>query len=96
MPKSFFVYILKCSDNSYYTGHTDDLEKRLLEHQNIIENCYTAIRQPTKLVFYRCMHSRMEALAFEYQVKRWSRKKKEALITKNWENLSVHAKKQFD
>lgn len=96
MAKPFYVYILKCGDGSYYTGHTDDLEKRLLEHQNVIENCYTAIRQPLELVFYEVQQTREDAVKIEAQIKRWSRNKKEALIKRDGAQLSSCAKKCFD
>ena len=96
MAKPFYVYILKCSDGSYYTGHTDDIEKRFLEHQSIVYNCYTAVRQPIELVFIESMLDRNSAFEYEHQIKRWSRKKKEALIERDWKNLSLYAKKHFD
>lgn len=83
----FFVYILKCNDGSYYTGHTDDLEKRLAEHQSGIFKGYTALRLPTRLVFSECFESRDEAFYVEQQIKGWSRRKKEALIEGNFELL---------
>ena len=56
----FYVYILKCADNSYYTGHTDDLEKRLSEHTSNSVPCYTSKRLPVKLVFQQEFATRME------------------------------------
>ena len=76
----FYVYILQCSDGSYYTGHTDDLEKRLFEHQNSELKCFTSTRLPVELVFVDTTSSRSEALEEERQIKGWNRKKKEALI----------------
>ena len=90
---AFHVYILKCSDGSFYTGHTDNLERRLFEHQQKVHgSCYTASRLPVKLVFQECFPSREEALASEMQIKGWSRKKKQALIDHNWELISKLAK----
>jgi putative endonuclease len=75
------VYILKCSDGSYYTGVTSNLEKRLKQHQDgAFWNCYTFDKRPILLMFYREFIDNMEAIAFEKQVKGWSRAKKEALI----------------
>ena len=54
--KYFYVYILCCNDGSYYTGHTDNIEKRLTEHQTGIIPCYTTARLPVKLVFYRLLN----------------------------------------
>ena len=82
--KDFFVYILKCRDNSYYTGHTDDLEKRITEHNNKLIDGYTAARLPIRVVFVQAFASRDEAFAAERKIKGWSRRKKEALINKNY------------
>jgi predicted GIY-YIG superfamily endonuclease len=76
----FRVYILKCSDNSYYTGHTDNLEKRISEHGSGEIIGYTHSRWPVKLVYTVELPTRYEALPRERQIKRWSRRKKEALI----------------
>lgn len=92
---SFWVYILQCADNSYYTGHTDDLEKRITEHQEGRYGGYTCIRLPVKLVFSEEFTSRDEALACERQIKGWSRKKKEALIHGNWDEISYLARKRY-
>ena len=90
--KQYFVYILKCVDNSYYTGITNNLERRLYEHTNVRSvNSYTAERLPIELVFHHVFHSPMQAISFEKQVKGWSRKKKEALINDKWELLPVLA-----
>jgi predicted GIY-YIG superfamily endonuclease len=92
---SFWVYILRCRDDSYYTGHTDNLEKRIGEHQS--GNCpgYTTNRLPVKLVWSQECTSREEALSAERQVKNWSLKKKEAMIRGDWGNVSALAKKDF-
>jgi predicted GIY-YIG superfamily endonuclease len=81
---SFQVYILRCADGSYYTGHTDDLEKRIAQHQMGEIEGYTLTRLPVTLVFAEELPSREEALAYERQVKGWSRRKKEALIRGDW------------
>lgn len=75
------VYILKCSDSSYYTGVTSDLEKRLKQHEDgEFWNCYTFDKRPIQLMFFREFEDNLKAIAFEKQVKGWSRAKKEALI----------------
>ncbi|MGB6976793.1 MAG: GIY-YIG nuclease family protein [Gammaproteobacteria bacterium] len=90
----FWVYVLKCADNSYYTGHTDNLEKRIAQHKSKdIPGCYTTTRLPVNLVFSQVFATRVEALASERQIKGWSRKKKEALIDGNWVALSSYAKR---
>jgi predicted GIY-YIG superfamily endonuclease len=85
---SFWVYILRCADDSYYTGHTDNIEKRMGEHQNGLCAGYTSKRLPVELVFSQECASRIEALAAEQQVKGWNRKKKEAMMLGDWEEVS--------
>ncbi|TBR11966.1 MAG: GIY-YIG nuclease family protein [Rugosibacter sp.] len=90
---AFWVYILRCADGSYYTGHTDNLEKRIGEHETgAISSCYTFKRRPLQLVFSQDCATREEALAAEQQIKGWSRKKKEAMMRGNWAEVSRLAK----
>ena len=86
--QDFYVYILLCNDDSYYVGHTDNMEARLSAHQQRHYPCaYTAKRLPVKLVFVQETSSRYEALAAERQIKSWSRVKKQALIAKDFDLL---------
>jgi len=78
--KTYWVYILKCSDDSYYTGSTSDIEKRLSEHQQGLIKGYTQKRRPVKLVFSQYFEDVFDAISAERQIKGWSRAKKEALI----------------
>ena len=90
---TFWVYILRCADGSYYTGHTDNLEKRIGEHETgAIPSCYTFKRRPLQLVFSQDCATREEALAAEQQIKGWSRKKKEAMMCGDWAEVSRLAK----
>ncbi len=85
----FYVYILKCTDKSYYTGHTDNLEQRLAQHQQrVFSKCYTASRLPVELLYSQTFLTREEALASERQIKGWSRKKKEAMMRGDWNEVS--------
>ena len=84
---TFFVYILRCADGSYYAGHTDDLETRIAAHERGEIEGYTRKRRPIELVFAEEVRTREEALARERQVKGWSRAKKEALMKGNWKRL---------
>ena len=85
----FWVYILRCADGSYYTGHTDNLERRIGEHHSgSISGCYTVKRRPLELVFSQDLSSREDALVAERQIKGWSRKKKEAMIRGDWAEVS--------
>jgi predicted GIY-YIG superfamily endonuclease len=88
----FWVYILECADRSYYTGHTDNLEKRFHGHEQNFVKCYTSGRLPVKLVYSCEFETREDALARERQIKRWSRKKKKALIAEDWLGLVKYAK----
>jgi len=85
--KDYFVYILKCSDDSYYTGVTNNLEKRINEHQSGIIKGYTSNRLPIRLVFSERFTDINQAIRFEKQIKGWNRKKKEALISRNFDLL---------
>ncbi len=90
---AFWVYILRCADGSYYTGHTDNLEKRIAEHHaGAINSCYTFKRRPLELAFSQDFPTREEALASEQQIKGWSRKKKEAMMRGDWAEVSRLAK----
>jgi len=82
------MYILRCADGSYYTGHTDDLEPRIAEHHHGTPG-YTFDRRPLELVWSENFVTREEALAAELQIKGWTRKKKEALIASDWQSLKA-------
>jgi len=91
---NFWAYILECSDGSYYTGHTDNIEKRLSEHQNGVHRGYTYSRRPVAIVWSEIFPTREEALTAELQIKPWNRKK-QALIAGNWSLVSASGKKKF-
>ena len=84
---SFWTYLLHCADRTYYTGHTDDLDKRLYQHQEGILGGYTSTRRPVELVWAEAFATREEAKAAELKIKNWSRAKKEALIARDWDRL---------
>lgn len=84
----YVVYILRCADNSYYIGITNDVERRLAEHQEgKHENSYTFARRPVKLLYFEYYTNKLQASLREKQLKGWSRAKKEALIAENYERL---------
>jgi putative endonuclease len=89
------MYILKCKDESYYTGSTVDLNRRLAEHQLGVGANYTKRRFPVELVYFEEYNRIDEAFYREKQVQGWSRKKKTALIENNLTNLTKLAKKIF-
>jgi len=84
-----YMYILKCSDGSYYVGSTKDLERRLMQHQNGEGANHTKKRLPVKLVYYEEFDRIDEAFYREKQIQGWSRKKKEALINNKPEELPL-------
>ena len=91
-----YVYILKCSDKTYYTGVTSNLDSRMFKHHSgFYPNCYTFSRRPLKLVFYCEFTDINFAIETEKQIKRWSRAKKEALINEEYDSLVNLAKKKF-
>jgi putative endonuclease len=86
-----YMYILKCADDSFYTGSTWNLDRRLWEHQNGIGANHTSKRLPVCLVYAEEFLRIDEAFYREKQIQRWSRKKKQALITGTFDTLSVLA-----
>ena len=84
----YAMYILKCSNGSYYTGLTKDLEARVREHQiGVHPDAYTFGRRPVELVWNEIVESYQEAFQWEQQIKGWSRAKKEALIRGDIEEI---------
>ena len=82
------VYILQCSDGSYYVGVTNDIERRFWEHQNGLNpKSYTFKKRPVQLMFVEYFQDAAQAIEFEKQVKGWRRAKKEALIKREWDKL---------
>ena len=88
-----WVYTLRCANGSYYTGQTVNLERRIAEHQMAEGGAWTRHRLPVVLAFSQEMHAADSAFLAERQIKNWSRAKKEALITNNWNLLQWLAKK---
>ena len=88
----FHAYLLCCNDGSFYTGHTDNLELRIAQHECGAIEGYTAQRLPVKLAWCEAFETREEALSAERQIKGWSRAKKQALIDGNWDLMSELAK----
>ena len=87
-----WVYMLRCSDGSYYTGHTDNLDVRLHQHNITEQNSYVSSRKPFELVWSETFPTRELALATELQLKGWSRKKKEAMMRGDWVKVSELAR----
>jgi putative endonuclease len=94
--KRSYVYILKCFDNSYYTGVSSNLTQRLFQHETgFYPECYTASKRPVELVYYCEFTDINFAIDIEKKIKKWSRAKKEALINEEYDKLPNLAKKKF-
>ena len=92
----YTVYILLCSDQSYYTGVTNDIETRVIQHnEGLNKKAYTYSRRPVKLLFQEHFHDINQAIAFEKQLKGWRREKKEALIKREWDKLPEMSRAYF-
>ena len=84
----YYVYILKCCDNSYYTGVTNNLDRRMYEHQITNDpKSYIFKRRPFELVFCEIFPDPNQAILWEKKIKGWTRVKKESLIKDNWDKL---------
>jgi putative endonuclease len=90
-----YMYILECSDGTYYTGSTKYLDLRIEQHQSGEGAKYTAKRLPIKLIYYEEYDRIDDAFYREKQVQGWSRKKKDALIKGQLNLLHKLAKKVF-
>jgi len=86
--KTMYVYIVECNDGIYYTGVTNNADKRLIEHnEGIDSSSYTYSRRPVRMVFCERFNDPEQAIAFEKRLKGWSRAKKKAIIDGAWEKL---------
>lgn len=77
----YSVYILLCSDGSYYTGISNNVDQRFLDHKNGKGGAYTRSHKPIKLIYKEECSNKSMALKREFQIKKWTKAKKEALIT---------------
>ena len=94
--KIYYVYILECSDKTFYTGITSDLTNRLQSHKSgKYKDSYTYSRRPLGLVYYCEFTNPNVAIATEKRFKKWSKAKKKALINGEFEKLPNLAKKKF-
>lgn len=93
--KEAWVYILRCNDDSYYTGCTTNLEQRLVQHQTGTFEGYTSERLPVVLVWAEHFTELRPAIEAERRIKNWSRAKKEALIRGEYGHLHELSKKRF-
>jgi len=90
--KSYYIYILECSDGLLYTGFTNNISRRLDEHQNgLNKTCFTYKRRPLELIFHQEFNDVEQAIYFEKKIKKWSAQKKRALANGDFEMLQILA-----
>jgi putative endonuclease len=85
--KTGYVYIVECSDQSFYTGVTNNVERRLCEHNTSKQTSYILNRKPIKLVWVSDELEIQDAISLEKQIKGWRREKKIALINERFDDL---------
>jgi len=88
--KTYYVYILKCSDGLTYTGITNNVSRRFEEHQKgLNKSCFTYKRRPLELIFQQEFNDVKQAIYFEKKIKNWSGKKKLALANGKFDVLQI-------
>lgn len=91
--KTYYVYVLRCIDGTFYTGVTNDVDRRVGEHHDGRDRfCYTYMRRPLRLVHVSEFAWIDQAIAFEKQFKGWSHRKKRCFVEGNWDDLRRFAK----
>ena len=90
-----YMYILECSDDTYYTGSTKDIMIRMIQHESGLGANYTLKRLPVKLVYIEYFERVADAFYREKQVQSWSHEKKKSLVERNHKNLREFSKKKF-
>ncbi len=95
--KTFYLYILLCSDNTFYTGVTSNLDQRIQQHNSrFFKDSYTSSRLPVELVWYTEFSDPYSAFDWEKRIKKWSQKKKIAVIEGRYNDLIELSKKNFN
>jgi len=88
--KTYFVYILECTNEFLYIGITNNIERRVQEHsEGLNQNCYTYNHKPVELIFKQEFNDVNQAIYFEKKIKKWSRKKKLALANNDFNLLKI-------
>ena len=90
----YYVYILRCSDDSFYVGSTQDLQDRVHAHNAGRGSAYTFKRRPVRAVYTEVFHTEAQAIKRERQLKRWSVAKKQSLIDGDIESLKRLSKRR--
>ena len=88
----FYTYILRCANDTYYTGHTDDLDRRMAQHSAGEASAYTARHRPVELVWSASFDRREYAFELERRLKGWGQAKKDALIRGEFDALPALAR----
>jgi putative endonuclease len=91
---AFWTYMLHCAGGVFYVGHTDNLERRIAQHETGEIAGFTHDRLPVKLVWSESFPQRIDALTMERRIKGWSRAKKMALIRGDWEDIARLAREK--
>lgn len=87
MGNKFFVYILRCSDNTLYTGYTTDFYRRIIEHNSGKGAKYTSGRLPCSLVYLEEYDTKTDALKREYYIKHKMKREEKLNLINGWRNL---------
>jgi predicted GIY-YIG superfamily endonuclease len=88
----WYVYILQCSDKSYYIGHTNNIQERIKRHNTGQAAKWTACRLPVRLVYKETYPTEQQAIKREHQIKKWSHQKKKSLIAGDFKTLKTLSK----
>jgi UV DNA damage endonuclease len=94
LKKSWYLYILKCNDSTLYTGITNDLSRRLVQHNSGTASRYTRSRLPVSLVYQEPCRGRSSALRKEYRMKQLSRKEKEEYIKEKKQDIRARNRRK--
>ena len=87
-----YTYMLKCSDGTYYTGWTNDLDRRIETHNKGNGGKYTRSRRPVELIYYETFETKQEAMSREYAIKQLTRNQKDQLILEKGREQNLPAK----
>ncbi|MDD4101374.1 MAG: GIY-YIG nuclease family protein [Kiritimatiellae bacterium] len=93
---NWYTYILRCSNGSFYVGHTNSVENRFARHLQKSGARHTASYEPERIEYTEEFDSEKEAIRRERQIKKWTRAKKTALINKDFEQLKALSKSSFN
>jgi putative endonuclease len=89
---TYHVYILRCSDNTFYTGITGNFDQRWVHHhQGYFKTCYTFKRRPLKIEYFLEFTDVIQAILFEKRIKGWTKAKKQALINRDFDKIQLLA-----